>query len=72
MKVLNTQLIATTSTEINMIAVINRFYYTTTIELKIKVTNNFKGQMFDIYNSKGKIDNVRVITKGGRYRFESI
>lgn len=64
---MKTRLYASSGTLENITKLINKFYYTTTIELKSKTDTEW-----EISNSKGLLPTVRVIFKKNRYRFEAI
>ena len=61
-KLMKTKLIGSSGDLGLMTVLLNKFYYTSSIRIE--------GE--EVFNSKGKIQNVRVVLKKGRYRFEHI
>ena len=58
-------LLITSPTKDRIIKAINQFYYSTTFYLTEK-----NEKEFNVHNSKGIVQDTRVIKKGNRYRFE--
>lgn len=58
--------LATSSDLDKMIKLISQYYYGSTISLQ-QISSN--PEKYDVYNKKGKIDQVYVIKNKGRYKF---
>lgn len=54
---------ATSGTTTSMIALLNKFYYSTSF--------TFNEQTGEVFNSRGLVNGVEVIYKKGRYIFQS-
>ncbi len=59
------KLLGTSPTLERITSLISKYYYGSTITL----TPNDDGT-YDVHNLKGKIDGVRVVQKGNKFRFE--
>lgn len=69
----NFTLLATSHTLEGIIKMINKYFYSTTFEIRHNeniLTGN-KSQFYDVYNSKGKLESFAVI-KDRLYRFMQV
>ncbi len=67
MREAKTKLLATSATEEGIKKLISEYFYGSTISL-----TPISDTEFEVHNKKGKLNNYRVILKGGKYRFEEL